>query len=111
MTAPETLLGILEEEYRILTGGNYDRLADLVARKEAIDAASFDVSGADPRLLDRIRVAARRNAELLEAARRGMDGARRTIREARMGATQQTYARDGARKPLSAPLGQLERKI
>jgi hypothetical protein len=111
MTGAETILGILDEEYRILTGGGYDRLADLVARKEAIDLAAIETSDADPRLLDQIRAASQRNEGILDAARRGIEGARRDIRDARTGATQQTYARDGVRKPLSTPLGQLERKM
>lgn len=111
MITAETLLEILDEEYRVLTSGGYERLADLAGRKEAIDLAAIDWSGADPRLLDQVRAAATRNAGILDAARRGIDSARRDISDARMGRAQQTYGRDGARKPLSSPLGQMERKL
>ena len=110
MSVADEMVRLLEEEARILTGGRFNSLAGLVARKEALEARCGDLSGADPGLVRRIAALAERNAGLIEAAQRGIRAARDEMRAVREGLAQATYDEAGARRPLGPRATRLERK-
>lgn len=96
MTSLETLLHDMAERVR---QADFPALARLTPQVEAALAAL--PAGADPALMGRLRRKAEENAQLLEAARRGLRAARRRVEETRrVGAALQTYDGKGRRAEI-----------
>ena len=111
MNSLRKITEILDEEYRILTRGDYAALPDLTDRKEELERQLLEAPEQDREALASLAGAAARNAELLEAARRGIEQARVQVREIRDGMTQATYGRSGVRRPLSQSPSRIEQKL
>jgi flagellar biosynthesis/type III secretory pathway chaperone len=108
----ERLRTLLEEERSALRDGAFDRLEDILARKEALQA---ELTGAGLACSEQeaaaLRALARRNGELLEAARRGLRAAMDRVAErTRLARHLDTYDASGARRTLSPPPGSLHRR-
>lgn len=111
MTHAQEMMTLLEEEFSILTRGDFAALPDLVDRKERLDREMRDGPVQDSVMLEALATAAARNAALIDAARRGIEQARVQIREIRAGMTQATYGRTGDRKPLTRTPSRIEQKF
>lgn len=111
MTHANDMLAVLEDEFRILSAGRYAELPDLIARKEALERRGGLASGQDAEVLVKVAEKSERNAKLIDAARRGFEAGQAEIREIRSGLSQATYGRDGDRRPLAPPAGQVQRKV
>ena len=111
MSALENALRLLEEERRLLKAGDFEALKEVLPKKQELalqlaEMANFDVDAAD-----RLRAAADRNGELLEAARQGLALAEARIRDIRQGMAQTTYCRDGARRQMSQHPGKIAQRL
>jgi flagellar biosynthesis/type III secretory pathway chaperone len=103
----ESLLGA---ERNALLTGDFDALADLAERKEALIGQLAKTDAGAP-TLRRLRARAERNAALLEASMRGLRGISRRLSEIRRAnGPLQTYGQDGAQQTLGAPTGSFERR-
>jgi hypothetical protein len=111
MTAARDMIDILDEEYRLLKGGAYDGLSELLTRKEALERRLADEPSPEREEISLLALALDRNAEMIAAARRGFAQAQAQIREIREGLNQATYGRDGARRSLSRNPHSLEQKL
>lgn len=105
------MIRILDEEFRILTTGNYAALPFLTTRKEELCRFLNEAPDNDPEMVEALAVAAARNAGLIEAAKRGFEQARIHIREIRDGTSHATYGRSGMRRPLSRCPSRIEQKL
>jgi flagellar biosynthesis/type III secretory pathway chaperone len=92
------LARLLDEERVALLSGDYDRLAGLAARKEALFAR---LPEGDP-ALPGLAAAVARNQRILEAAMRGLAAGREAIRDRQTEPPLTTYAADGK---TTAPVG------
>ncbi|MEQ9041653.1 MAG: hypothetical protein RIE24_25285 [Silicimonas sp.] len=110
MSATQDMIGLLEEEYRILTRGDLAALSDLVARKEILESRLRN-DEPDAEALRILAGSAIRNDALVDATQRGLDQARVLIREIREGLTQATYSQNGVRRTLSRNPGRFEQKL
>ena len=111
MSTARDLMGLLAEEFRILTSGDYAALPDLVAQKERLEQEMRDAPEPDRDTLEALAEAVARNAALIDAARRGFEQARVQIREIRAGMTQATYGRSGVRESLTRVPSRIEEKF
>jgi flagellar biosynthesis/type III secretory pathway chaperone len=111
MNIAEKITELLDEEYRLLTRADYAALPELTERKERLARQLRELPGPDRAALATLAKAVARNAELIEAARRGIEQARVQIRDIREGMTQTTYCRSGVRRPLSRNPSRIEQKL
>lgn len=115
MTSSDTLDALhdlLERERRALLAGRMDELERLVALKDALRAKLGDAPplAAGPRL-DALRALAAQNAELLNAARRGIEAASASLGMLRDGALKfETYNRDGQLRPMANRGSRIEKR-
>ncbi|SMX47468.1 hypothetical protein [Actibacterium lipolyticum] len=90
-----TLHDLLERERAVLLSGQFADLEKITAEKARIQGQLAPETPAD---LSALRVAAQRNARLLSAAQRGLDGARERLKAIQnRGADLNTYDRFGQR--------------
>lgn len=101
---------LLEEERAALLAGDFEALADLVERKQALtDELLRD--GTQQSALQRLRRRAERNAGLIEASIRGMRTVARRLAEIRRAnGPLQTYSQNGAKQTFGAAPGTFERR-
>ncbi|MCO8143815.1 hypothetical protein NHN26_01135 [Rhodovulum tesquicola] len=107
----EDLEELLEREAEALRLADFAALAGIADEKErlAADLAAEPETDADS--LARLRALAERNADLLEAVRRGVDSAAETLRRAREPAAPlSTYDKSGQCSPIGATQGSLTRR-
>lgn len=89
---------VLEQERKALTGGELDRLADLVVRKEAVIDRLGSLSPTDRDRIGELREKMTRNQVLLDSALdgiRAVAGRMAELRRVRKGL--ETYDKDGQR--------------
>jgi hypothetical protein len=108
----DRLRALLEEEREVLAAGELERLSDLLERKETLaDEIGRDGLEAVAGEADALRDMARRNSELLEAARSGLRGAIDRMAEcARVSGRLDTYDADGQRRSLGGARHGLHRR-
>jgi flagellar biosynthesis/type III secretory pathway chaperone len=107
------LRALLDDERAALRDGALERLGDILAAKESLaeELAQSGLGGAEGEA-EALRDAARRNAELLEAARAGLRAAMERMAErARLARSHDTYDAAGNRRALSATPGSLHRRL
>ncbi|MHC0051956.1 hypothetical protein [Actibacterium sp. D379-3] len=115
MAAPDLyrrLRDLLEREHEALLGGQLDQIARLADEKERLQAQlAVGADRAHLSDLGGLQRMAGRNADLLNAVRRGLETARARLMQIRDGGPQlNTYDRLGQRSSLGAPRKTLERR-
>lgn len=108
--AIEKIEELLEDERTALLSGDLAALDGIAQRKEAL---LEDLAWARPAsdALKSLRRKAERNAELLEAATKGLRAAMRRVAEIRRAnGPLRTYGQDGAEQTLGAQAGSFERR-
>jgi flagellar biosynthesis/type III secretory pathway chaperone len=101
---------LLEDERRALLSGDLMALSSIADRKEALAQQLSGTKPAGPELVA-LRRKAERNAELLEAATKGLRSVTRRLAEIqRANGPLETYGQDGTRHTLGAGRGSLEKK-
>lgn len=104
------LEGLLDAEREALLAGDFGRLAELVARKEALVQKLGDADAGND-ALRALRARAERNAELLTAAGRGIRSVLRRLAEIRSAnGPLKTYGKDGTAQTLGAGGGSFEKR-
>lgn len=111
MTCTQDLTELLDDEYRMLTRGDYANLPALTERKERLGRELHEFPLQDRAMLAKLANKVARNAHLIEAARQGIEQARVQIRDIRDGMTHATYGRSGVRRPLSRNPSRIEQKL
>lgn len=110
MTLVQDLSDLLEDEFKAVTRGAYDRLPDILARKEKMRLALANRPPKEADLLRQLLSRSERNTRVIEAAGRGIARARQQIAEARLGRLHATYGKDGARRQIATTPGKIEQK-
>lgn len=95
-----TLETLLEQEAAALRQADFAALEGLATRKEALLARGLNPAATAPDLR-RLQQLTRRNAALLDAARRGLEAAMHGIEAARHAGTLVTYDGTGQRQHLA----------
>jgi hypothetical protein len=103
MSPLETLL---DQVRAALVGGD---LAALAGLEDAMLAAADTVSLLDPQAIRRVKRKAERNAQLLQAANRGLRAARTRMAEIATGPRLSTYDSRGRKSSLAGPAAALGR--
>lgn len=111
MIPVQKIIKMLDDERDLLVTGRYGELPALVEQKERIFDELESAGHIDPDALAAVASRSRRNAELIEAAKRGLAKAQAQIRDIRCGMNQTTYGIDGERRPLANPDNRLEQKL
>ncbi|WP_323035032.1 hypothetical protein [Pararhodobacter sp.] len=108
------MLVLLDQEKRALKQADMAGLIRLAPRKEAtlarIEAAEPVPKSDEVDLARQVQRDAARNAQLFEAALRGLRDARSLIERFKARRDDQTYARDGERHYVDPPRGTLEKR-
>ena len=107
------LRAVLEDERAALRSGALDRLGDILAAKERLaEEVAQRGLGCGATEAEALRAAARRNAELLDAARTGLRAAMERLAErARLARSLDTYDAEGNRRELGGEPGSLHRRV
>lgn len=108
----DALRDLLERERSALLTGRMDKLERLAALKDALRAELADAPplAAGPRL-DALQALAARNAELLNAARRGIEAARASLGKLNGGPLNfDTYSRDGQLRPMAGHGSRIQKR-
>ncbi len=106
----DALVQLLDAELDCVRKAEFDRLDGFTGRKEALLQALTSGPAPDASKLARLRQKARRNAEALDAARLGLQAARRRIAELVQSARPETYGADGRRLGLTPASSRIERR-
>lgn len=108
------MLAVLDQENRALMQADMPKLMRLAPRKQAIlarlEAGAETSLGDDAQIAQQVQSLASRNARLFEAALRGLGDARSLIDRLKGRRSDQTYARDGARRFVEPPPTTLEKR-
>jgi len=107
--AAYAMLDILDRERKMILDGDISELERFAKEKETI--ARHLPGLRDPRLISRLSHAARRNANLIEAAAKGVRAAIDRVKDIRAQAGRlNTYTKDGMRASHATSAGSLERR-
>ncbi|TCO73353.1 hypothetical protein [Rhodovulum euryhalinum] len=111
MTTDDPIEDLLLRERAALRRADFPLLNALAEEKERMVAELAAHPVTDPATLARLRALAERNAELIEAVRRGVDAAMATLRRARQPAEPlSTYDQSGQTSKIGATQGSLTRR-
>jgi hypothetical protein len=106
----EEIEALLDDERTALLSGDLAALGDIAARKEAL-AAGLSATPLDGDTLKALRRKAERNAELIEAAMKGVRSVTRRVAEIRRAnGPLKTYGQDGSQQTLGPGNGSFERR-
>ena len=108
MNAWRSMNDLLEVERRALLTGQLKALPEIEAQKKALTARLSEP--APDELKRKVHARAERNADLIEAAGRGVKAALQQVSEARAGGTLRTYDDDGCPQTFRAQQSSVERK-
>jgi hypothetical protein len=111
MSLIDALEDLLLAEQRLIRDGRLHELERTSVLKEQLATKLAGAAQHPEDELRRLRDIASVNAQLLEAAGRGLKSALRQIEDIRQAATPATYTRDGARRALSHRTSRLEQKL
>ncbi len=101
---------LLDDERTALLSGDLMALGDIAARKESL-AASLSHYSFDREALSALRRKAEKNADLIEAAMKGLRSVTRRIAEIRRAnGPLTTYGQDGSQQTLGSGGGSFERR-
>ncbi|WP_068108401.1 hypothetical protein [Tropicimonas marinistellae] len=107
----QNLNKLLDAERMLLMSGDLSSACDLTDRKEELITLLGEAGGKPSTVLAQLQQKARRNHELLEASRAGLQAAQTRLAEVRRAATQlDTYTDCGKLRNLIASRGRLERR-
>lgn len=102
MTIVDEIEAVLNEEQELLLSGNLAALEALVERKSRLASRLANVEGDLPReAYSGLKDRAVRNEALIGAAQRGLQAALAQLRRLSEAGDQNTYSRDGQRRPMS----------
>ncbi len=111
MSILSELEDILEKERHLILSARFEDLERLATRKSLLASRIGRAKRAETAHVDRLRAAAMRNDELLQAAARGLKSAVRQIADARSLSEQTTYAADGSRSPIAQRAQTLRQRL
>lgn len=103
------LRALLEDEKQALLRADFDSLAQLADRKEAL----IEALSADPlrgQILNELRDANARNQALLAAIAKGVSAVRLTVLQHQKARNTSFYQKDGSQSPLLPQAGTLARR-
>jgi flagellar biosynthesis/type III secretory pathway chaperone len=103
------LEAVLDEERQHLLSGDLIRLTQLAKRKVNLSAA-LAIDDLPHDVLARFAGLSARNQTLLEAARDGLNAARKRLGEIQRGAPMGTYSREGEKSEYAKPVRTLQRR-
>lgn len=112
MNIVQELEDVLAEEQKHLLSGDFAALEELVDRKAELTEKLAKKKPDLPKdVYERLADHAAHNEALLGSARRGLQAAMALLRQMSDGETQQTYSREGTRRPLSRSPASVTQKL
>lgn len=111
MTPFQRLEALLQIERHEICAGRLDRLAQFSTEKSLILAELSEEAESDPDEIARISELAKRNADLIDAAARGVRSAMALIKRARSRADTKTYDPEGKMHSMLIDKSSIERRF